>query len=194
MTRVSDISPFAIIQRPRLSSGSLPLLSGSPARREDLAISTPPTPSSLPRGPRLSSPLRLNRVDIKMLRGSTRLAISSSPIPSASRKASRPSMRASLGRARYGQIRPHQGRACHNQYAACRLKPLKLIEIHREDNEGLPALMAQLHGKPWRFLVFCDDLSFDGADTSYKSLKAVGASAKCFILRNVEPPSSFRAR
>jgi uncharacterized protein len=53
------------------------------------------------------------------------------------------------------------------------LKPLKLIEIHREDIEGLPALMAQLRGKPWRFLVFCDDLSFDGADTSYKSLKAV---------------------
>lgn len=52
------------------------------------------------------------------------------------------------------------------------LKPLKLIEIHREDIEGLPALMALLRGKPWRFLVFCDDLSFDGADTSYKSLKA----------------------
>jgi predicted AAA+ superfamily ATPase len=53
------------------------------------------------------------------------------------------------------------------------LKPLKLIEIHREDIEGLPALMALLRGKPWRFLIFCDDLSFDGADTSYKSLKAV---------------------
>ena len=52
-------------------------------------------------------------------------------------------------------------------------KPLKLIEIHREDIEGLPALMALLRGKPWRFLIFCDDLSFDGADTSYKSLKAV---------------------
>jgi predicted AAA+ superfamily ATPase len=52
-------------------------------------------------------------------------------------------------------------------------KPLKLIEIHREDIEGLPALMALLREKPWRFLIFCDDLSFDGADTSYKSLKAV---------------------
>jgi predicted AAA+ superfamily ATPase len=51
-------------------------------------------------------------------------------------------------------------------------KPLKLIEIHREDIEGLPALMALLRGKPWHFLIFCDDLSFDGADTSYKSLKA----------------------
>ncbi len=52
------------------------------------------------------------------------------------------------------------------------LKPLKLVEIHREDIVGLPALMALLRGKPWRFLIFCDDLSFDGADTSYKSLKA----------------------
>ncbi|MGH6836472.1 MAG: ATP-binding protein [Methylocella sp.] len=51
-------------------------------------------------------------------------------------------------------------------------KPLKLVEIHREDIEGLPRLMALLRGKPWRFVVFCDDLSFDGADTSYKSLKA----------------------
>jgi uncharacterized protein len=51
-------------------------------------------------------------------------------------------------------------------------KPLKLIEIHREDIGGLPALMALLRGKSWRFLVFCDDLSFDAQDTSYKSLKA----------------------
>ena len=50
---------------------------------------------------------------------------------------------------------------------------LKLIEIHREDIEGLPDLMALLRDAPHRFIVFCDDLSFDGADTSYKSLKAV---------------------
>jgi uncharacterized protein len=51
-------------------------------------------------------------------------------------------------------------------------KPLKLVEIHREDIEGLPRLMALLRGQSWRFLVFCDDLSFDAADSSYKSLKA----------------------
>jgi predicted AAA+ superfamily ATPase len=50
---------------------------------------------------------------------------------------------------------------------------LKLIEIHREDIESLPDLMALLRDAPFRFLVFCDDLSFDAADTSYKSLKAV---------------------
>src|SRR5206468_8940756 len=38
---------------------------------------------------------------------------------------------------------------------------LKLVEIHREDIESLPDLMALLRGAPFRFLVFCDDLSFD---------------------------------
>jgi hypothetical protein len=50
---------------------------------------------------------------------------------------------------------------------------LKLIEIHREDIESLPALMDQLRRSDFRFIVFCDDLSFDGNDASYKSLKAV---------------------
>jgi predicted AAA+ superfamily ATPase len=52
-------------------------------------------------------------------------------------------------------------------------RPVKLIEIHREDIESLPGLMALLRGAPFRFLIFCDDLSFDADDTSYKSLKAV---------------------
>ena len=51
--------------------------------------------------------------------------------------------------------------------------PIKLVEIHREDIETLPALMALMRPAPFRFVVFCDDLSFDGDDTSYKSLKAV---------------------
>ena len=55
-----------------------------------------------------------------------------------------------------------------------RLVPdLKLIEIHREDIGSLPACLAFLKANPLRFIVFCDDLSFDKDDTSYKSLKAV---------------------
>src|ERR1700720_2246813 len=50
---------------------------------------------------------------------------------------------------------------------------LKLIEIHREDIESLPALMDLLRSSDFRFIVFCDDLSFDGNDASYKSLKGV---------------------
>jgi predicted AAA+ superfamily ATPase len=51
--------------------------------------------------------------------------------------------------------------------------PLKLIEIHREDIESLPELMAVTRASRYRFILFCDDLSFDNDDTSYKSLKAV---------------------
>jgi uncharacterized protein len=51
--------------------------------------------------------------------------------------------------------------------------PLKLVEIHREDIESLPDLMALMRGSRYRFIVFCDDLSFEAEDTSYKSLKAM---------------------
>jgi predicted AAA+ superfamily ATPase len=50
---------------------------------------------------------------------------------------------------------------------------LKLVEIHREDIATLPAALNALREQPHRFLVFCDDLSFDRDDGSYKSLKAV---------------------
>lgn len=49
---------------------------------------------------------------------------------------------------------------------------LKLVEIHREDINTLPELLAILRVRPEKFLLFCDDLSFDNDDTSYKSLKA----------------------
>ena len=49
-----------------------------------------------------------------------------------------------------------------------------LIEIHREDLDSLPRLLFHLNQyKNKRFIVFCDDLAFEGAETSYKSLKAV---------------------
>jgi len=50
---------------------------------------------------------------------------------------------------------------------------LALIEIHREDIPTLPRLLSLVRGTPRRCLLFCDDLSFDQNDTSYKSLKAV---------------------
>jgi predicted AAA+ superfamily ATPase len=52
-------------------------------------------------------------------------------------------------------------------------KDLKLVEIHREDIASLPRCLAALRKSGHRFIVFCDDLSFDKEDTSYKSLKAV---------------------
>jgi hypothetical protein len=50
---------------------------------------------------------------------------------------------------------------------------LALIELHREDLPTLPRLLSQLRLQSRRCILFCDDLSFDGADASYKSLKAV---------------------
>ncbi len=67
-------------------------------------------------------------------------------------------------------------KAVHAEVAAKQAKsapPLKLIEIHREDIASLPRCLSHLRDRPHRFIVFCDDLSFDADDTSYKSLKAV---------------------
>src|SRR5271170_5846786 len=50
---------------------------------------------------------------------------------------------------------------------------LALVEIHREDIPSLPRLLALVRGSPRRCLLFCDDLSFERNDTSFKSLKAV---------------------
>ncbi len=50
---------------------------------------------------------------------------------------------------------------------------LKLVEIHREEIDSLPRCLNVLRKCDDRFILFCDDLSFDHNDTSYKSLKAV---------------------
>ena len=50
---------------------------------------------------------------------------------------------------------------------------VKLIEIAREDLASIGALLNLLRGVDARFLLYCDDLSFDGDDVAYKSLKAV---------------------
>ena len=50
---------------------------------------------------------------------------------------------------------------------------LVLVEINREDLGTLPQLLKGLAVLPARFIVFCDDLSFDRDETSYKSLKTV---------------------
>ncbi|MGY6709780.1 MAG: ATP-binding protein [Rhizobiaceae bacterium] len=62
--------------------------------------------------------------------------------------------------------------AAVNADATRAASPLKLVEIHREDIHTLPALLSILKASDLRFILFCDDLSFDQDDTSYKSLKA----------------------
>ena len=64
-------------------------------------------------------------------------------------------------------------KAIHGRLNEERPGSLVLIEIHREDIESLPRLLHLLAASPRRCLLFCDDLSFDAGETSYKSLKAV---------------------
>jgi predicted AAA+ superfamily ATPase len=67
-------------------------------------------------------------------------------------------------------------KALHGHVAAMRgtgLKRLILVEIAREDIETLPRLMRIIASEDARFIIFCDDLSFDREETSYKSLKTI---------------------
>jgi uncharacterized protein len=64
-------------------------------------------------------------------------------------------------------------KATHAAINAKTKRALALIEIHREDIPSLPRLLSLVRGSKRRCLLFCDDLSFEKRDTSYKSLKAV---------------------
>ena len=64
-------------------------------------------------------------------------------------------------------------KAVHAAINAQRPRSLVLVEIHREDIPSLPHLLSVLRLTKRRCVLFCDDLSFDQQDTSYKSLKAV---------------------
>ena len=64
-------------------------------------------------------------------------------------------------------------KAAHGAVNGERPHALALIEIHREDIPSLPRLLALARHSSRRCLLFCDDLSFDQHDTSFKSLKAV---------------------
>jgi predicted AAA+ superfamily ATPase len=64
-------------------------------------------------------------------------------------------------------------KSAHAAINAEQSKTLALIEIHREDIPSLPRLLSLVRGSKRRCLLFCDDLSFEKQDTSYKSLKAV---------------------
>ncbi|MEX0753433.1 MAG: ATP-binding protein [Xanthobacteraceae bacterium] len=129
-----------------------------------------------PEGSRLVPVQRVNRVDMSLLKGidrvrdllveNTRRFASGLPANNALLWGARGMGKSSLVKAAHAAINEAAGRASPSNQ-------LKLVEIHREDIESLPALMALLRGAPHRFIIFCDDLSFDTQDTSYKSLKAV---------------------
>jgi uncharacterized protein len=64
-------------------------------------------------------------------------------------------------------------KAVHGTIAAETGGVLVLVEIHREDLASLPRLLSVLRESERKFILFCDDLSFDADDTTYKSLKAM---------------------
>lgn len=64
-------------------------------------------------------------------------------------------------------------KAVHAKINQEKPRALVLVEIHREDIPSLPQLLTLLRTTKRRCILFCDDLSFDQQDSSYKSLKAV---------------------
>jgi predicted AAA+ superfamily ATPase len=129
-----------------------------------------------PDGNRLAPVPRVNRVEMSLLKGIDR--VRDLLVENTERFArGLPANNALLWGAR-GMGKSSLVKAAHAAVNAVTRKPsspgqVKLVEIHREDIESLPALMTLLRGAHDRFIVFCDDLSFDAEDTSYKSLKAV---------------------
>jgi len=49
---------------------------------------------------------------------------------------------------------------------------LRIVEVHKSDLAHLPSVLTALRGSPHRFVLFCDDLSFDSGETEYRELKA----------------------
>lgn len=129
-----------------------------------------------PVGPRLEPVQRVNRVEMVLLQGIDRAR--DTLIENTRRFATGlPANNALLWGAR-GMGKSSLVKAAHATVNAGLVRSggaaiLKLVEIHREDIETLPGLMALVRASAYRFIVFCDDLSFDNNDTSYKSLKAV---------------------
>ena len=114
---------------------------------------------------------KVNRVDIHLLKGidltrdilleNTERFAKGLPANNALLWGARGMGKSSLVKAAHAQVNGQSGGV------------LKLVEIHREDIESLPVLMSMVRkADQFRFIVFCDDLSFDADDTSYKSLKA----------------------
>lgn len=117
----------------------------------------------------------VNRVAMKLLQGIDRVR----DILMANTQqfaAGKPANNALLWGAR-GMGKSSLVKAVHAEINASAPGTLALIEIHREDIATLPRLMHLLRGQAGtsarRCLIFCDDLSFDTDDASYKSLKAV---------------------
>ncbi|MDP2677955.1 MAG: ATP-binding protein [Rhodoferax sp.] len=61
-------------------------------------------------------------------------------------------------------------RACLNEFSA---QGLRLIEVDKADLTDLPDIIDLVSEEPYKFIVFCDDLSFDEGESGYKALKSI---------------------
>jgi predicted AAA+ superfamily ATPase len=174
MTSMTDVDGGALLTTLQRIADSLERLAPGAAAAPDLdaadAYVWHPATHSLTPVP------RVNRVDMSLLRGIDR--VRDTLVENTERFAKGlPANNALLWGAR-GMGKSSLVKAAHAEVAAGvaasgKAGGLKLVEIHREDIETLPDLMLLLRGDRHRFIMFCDDLSFDAEDTTYKSLKAV---------------------
>ncbi|MDF1750516.1 MAG: ATP-binding protein [Alphaproteobacteria bacterium] len=129
-----------------------------------------------PEDDQLEAVPKVNRVDIRLLQGidlqcqqlleNTRRFANGLPANNALLWGARGAGKSSLVKASHAAV--------NNELAKSGKKlPVCLIELHREDIPTLPRLLTLLRPLDRRFILFCDDLSFDGQDAAYKSLKAV---------------------
>lgn len=61
-------------------------------------------------------------------------------------------------------------KALLNQFSS---QGLRLIEVEKQDLIDLPMIVALIRSRPEKFIIFCDDLTFEAHDASYKALKVV---------------------
>ena len=119
----------------------------------------------------LEAVLEINRIDLDLLRGiqqqseilysNTKRFAEGLPANNALLGGARGTGKSSLIKAIHGKINEKYG---YN---------IALVEIHREDTYSLPRLLSVLRRQDKRCILFCDDLSFEAEDTTFKSLKAV---------------------
>ncbi|WP_349361353.1 ATP-binding protein [Stappia sp.] len=128
-----------------------------------------------PEGKRLEPVPRVNRVDLDLLQGIERVRdqlVENTLRFASGHAANNVLLWGARGMGKSSLVKAAHARVNATLESRGDAGRLKLVEIHREDIDSLPDLMALLKASAHRTLIFCDDLSFDHDDTSYKSLKA----------------------